>query len=121
MARICDIFGVDEAFCPRCWVADMEVLGDRSFTGQSGLHFPTNDLTGAFAAVALLFPGLVVGIVVARLFGITSGVLAYGMSNGAVYGFLRYGWFRLTAALRRKIPTWFSAIANSVAHRGNRQ
>jgi hypothetical protein len=69
---------------------------------------------------ALLFPGLAVGMTVARLFGITAGVLACGVSNGAVYGFLLYGWCRLIAALRRRIPTWFSAVGKSVARRGIR-
>src|SRR5689334_16918078 len=54
--------------------------------------------------VALLFPGFVVGMIVARLFGITAGVLACSVSNGAAYGFLLYGWCRLTSALRRRIP-----------------
>ena len=71
--------------------------------------------------VALLFPGLLVGMVVARLFGIAVGVLACGVSNGAAYGFLLYGWYRLPAALRRGIPIWFAAIANALVRRGDRR
>ena len=72
-------------------------------------------------AVALLFPGFVVGIIVTRLFGVTAGVLTCGVSNGAAYGFLLYGWYRLAAALRRKIPQWLAAVANSLAHREGRR
>jgi hypothetical protein len=71
-------------------------------------------------AVALLFPGLLVGVIVARLFGIAAGVLACGVSNGAAYGFLLYGLCRLAAALRRRIPIWFAALANALAHRVSR-
>jgi hypothetical protein len=71
--------------------------------------------------VALQFPGLVVGMIVARLFGMTAGVLACGVSNGAAYGFLLYGWCRLTAALRRRIPKWFAAVGAVLAHRACRR
>lgn len=50
--------------------------------------------------LAMLFPGLLIGIVTARLFGITAGVLACGVSNGPAYRFLLYGWWWLAAALR---------------------
>jgi len=40
------------------------------------------------------FPGLLIGLVAARLFGITAGGLACGVSNGAAYGFRLYGWYR---------------------------
>ena len=50
--------------------------------------------------LALLFPVLVMGIVVARLFGAAAGVFACGVSNGAAVGFLLYGWYRLANALR---------------------
>ena len=53
--------------------------------------------------VALLFPGLPVGVVVARLFGLTAGVLACGVANGAAYGLLLYGWCRLANALRQRL------------------
>jgi uncharacterized membrane protein len=71
-------------------------------------------------AVALLFPGYVVGMIVAHLLGSAAGVLACGMSNGAAYGFLLYGWYRLAAALRRRIPSWLAAAALSLARRGRR-
>jgi len=71
--------------------------------------------------VTILFPGLVVGTTVARLFGITAGVLACGVSNGAACGLLLYGWCRLTATLRRRIPGWFATLANSLVRRGSLQ
>jgi hypothetical protein len=71
--------------------------------------------------VALLFPGFLAGMIASRLFGITSAVLACGVSNGASYGFLLYGWCRLAEALRQRIPSWFAALANSLAHGGRRQ
>jgi uncharacterized membrane protein len=71
-------------------------------------------------AVALLFPGLVAGTIVSRLFGITAGVVACGVSNGAAYGLLLYGWYRLAAALRWRIPIWFAALANALARHGSR-
>jgi hypothetical protein len=72
-------------------------------------------------AVALLFPGVLVGMIVARLFGITAGVLVCGVSNGAAYGFLLYGWCRLAVALRRNIPTWLAAVAAVLSHRARRR
>jgi hypothetical protein len=70
---------------------------------------------------ALLFPGFLGGMIVARLFGITAGVVACGVSNGAACGFLLYGWCRLAEALRQKIPGWFAAVGNSLAHHGSEQ
>lgn len=64
--------------------------------------------------VALLFPGLAVGMIVARLFGVGAGVLACAVSNGAAYGFLLFGFYRLAAALRKLIPTWLGATARLV-------
>jgi hypothetical protein len=49
--------------------------------------------------VALLFPGLPVGFVVARIFGIAAGVVACSVSNGVAYGLLMYGWDRLINAV----------------------
>lgn len=70
-------------------------------------------------AVAVVFPGVLIGTAVARLFGETAAVLACGASNGAAYGLLLYGWYRLATALRSRIPTWFT-MASSWINRAGR-
>ena len=65
---------------------------------------------GPTPAAVLLFPGFLAGMIVARLLGTTAGVVAGAVSNGAAYGFLLYGWCRLAAALRRRIPSWFASV-----------
>ena len=69
---------------------------------------------------ALLFPGFLVRPTARHLFGTTAGTLACCLGNGAAYGCLLYGWFRLAAALRRRIPEWFGALGRSLAQRGIR-
>ena len=71
--------------------------------------------------VISLAPGLLLGLVVARLFGVAVGVLACGVSNGVAYGSLLYGWYRLTAALRQHIPMWLATVAAVLAHRAGRR
>ena len=59
----------------------------------------------------LLFPGLLVGWPAAHLFGMTVGVLACGVPNGAACGFLLYAWHRLANAMAARIPIWFRGLA----------
>jgi hypothetical protein len=50
--------------------------------------------------LVLLFPGLLIGFGVGRILGITAaGVLVCAATNGAAYGLLLYGWYRLSSAL----------------------
>src|ERR1700688_2035147 len=60
--------------------------------------------------VAVLCPGLLVGLLAARVFGIAAGVVASGVFTGAAYGILLYAWDRLMNRLRQWIARW-SAVA----------
>src|SRR5437879_1637934 len=66
--------------------------------------------------LALLFPGLVIGFVVAQILGITAGVLVCAAANGAAYGLLLYGWNRLVSALAQRIPKWLTGAAVCLTH-----
>jgi uncharacterized membrane protein len=48
----------------------------------------------------VMFPGLAVGYVAAKLFGFTAGVVSTALANGAVYGLLLYAWDRLADRLQ---------------------
>ena len=56
----------------------------------------------------VMFPGLAVGYVAAKLFGFTAAVVLTALANGAVYGLLLYSWDRLcsklSSVLRRMSP-----------------
>jgi hypothetical protein len=54
--------------------------------------------------LALLFPGVLIGFGVARIFGVAAGVFVCATANGAAYGLLLYGWYRLSSALACGIP-----------------
>lgn len=61
--------------------------------------------------VATLFPGLLVGVVVARAFGEVAGVITCAVSNGALYGLALYCWIRLATAIAHSFPIWLVSIA----------
>ena len=61
--------------------------------------------------LVMLFPGLLAGWSVAQVFGTTAGVIACGVANGAVCGFLLYAWDRLANAIASCIPNWSKDVA----------
>ena len=56
----------------------------------------------------VIFPGVAVGYLAFKLFGITAGVVLTALANGAIYGLLLYAWDRLcntlSSVLRRMSP-----------------
>jgi hypothetical protein len=60
--------------------------------------------------LALLFPGILIGLGVARILGVAAGVFACGAANGAAYGLFLYGWYRLSSALAYSIPKWLRSL-----------
>jgi uncharacterized membrane protein len=60
--------------------------------------------------LALLFPGVLIGLGVARLFGVAAGVFACAAANGAAYGLILYGWYRLSSALAYGLPKWLHSL-----------
>lgn len=61
--------------------------------------------------LALLFPGLLIGFGVARILGLAAGVFTCAAANGAAYGLLLYGWYRLSSGLAYRIPKWLDSLA----------
>lgn len=61
--------------------------------------------------LAILFPGVLIGFPVARIFGIGAGVVACTVSNGVAYGLLLYGWNRLLSAVAEGLPKWLNHLA----------
>ena len=57
----------------------------------------------------IIFPGLAVGYVASKLFGLTVTVVLMAIANGAIYGLLLYAWDRLAnelaSVLRRMSPS----------------
>ena len=60
--------------------------------------------------LVMIFPGILIGVAVVRFWGATAAVIACGMANGIVYGFLLYGWYRLAGALRNALPQWRGSV-----------
>jgi uncharacterized membrane protein len=56
----------------------------------------------------LLFPGLLCAWALSHWFSIAAGVIAGGLTNGALYGLVLYGWYRLADVLR--IPAWSARL-----------
>lgn len=61
--------------------------------------------------LAVLFPGVLVGLGVVRIFGVATGVIACAVSNGTAYGFVWYGWIQLANTLARRLPKWLKVAA----------
>ncbi len=59
------------------------------------------------AALALICPGVLVGVPVWWTFGRVAGVLTTAIANGLAYGLGLYLWHRLLIAFAGKIPSWF--------------
>jgi hypothetical protein len=55
--------------------------------------------------VIVTFPGVAIGYVAFKLFGLTAGIVATGVVNGAVYGFVLYAWGRLANKLANLLRT----------------
>lgn len=68
-------------------------------------------------AVALLFPGIVIGVGVAMMFGQWAGVVASALANGIAFGALLYGWDRLANELAHRIPEWMSSLGAAMSQR----
>jgi len=69
-----------------------------------------NDIT-ITPTLDFIIPGLPIGMPVSRMFGLSAGIFASALSNGAAYGLILYGWDRLANAMANRIPTWFRRIA----------
>jgi hypothetical protein len=58
--------------------------------------------------VIVMFPGLAVGCVACKLFGLTAGIVVTALANGTIYGLLLYAWDRLcnklASVLRKMSP-----------------
>jgi uncharacterized membrane protein len=61
--------------------------------------------------VVLLFPGVLIALGVAPVLGAVAAAFACVVANGAAYGLLMYGWYRLPNALAHDIPRWLSCLA----------
>jgi hypothetical protein len=66
-------------------------------------------------AVAALFPGLPVGVLVARRLGITAGLFACAVFNGAAYGIALFCWIRIATACARGLPIWLSSAGTRLS------
>jgi hypothetical protein len=56
--------------------------------------------------LAFLFPGVLIGLGVARIFGMAASVVVCAVAYGVAYGLLLTGWHRLSSALTYGIPKW---------------
>ena len=71
--------------------------------------------------LALLFPGLPIGVMAGRQLGIPAGVFVAGLSNGAVYGLCMYGVIRAINSLVVQIPEWSWRVGVTFRHYNNRR
>lgn len=85
-----------------------------------GLEFALASYIRLTPIVALLSPGLLVGFLVAPVFGIVAGVLASGVFTGAVYGLLLYAWDRLMNRLGQWIARRSTGVAIRLARAVNK-
>jgi len=60
---------------------------------------------------AVVVPGIVAGVLAAKIFGTTAAVFSTALANGAICRSLLYAWDRLTNALVDRIPSW---VGNSI-------
>ena len=67
--------------------------------------------------VVLVVPGSAVGWMVGSMGGLAVGVVACSLANGVAYGFMLYGWYRLTALLCRKGSVWGAAAGRFFSRR----
>jgi hypothetical protein len=55
--------------------------------------------------VIVIFPGVTIGYVAFKLFGLTAGIVVTGLANGAAYGLVLYAWDRLANKLASVLRT----------------
>jgi len=79
-----------------------------------------NDIT-ITPTLAFIIPGLPIGMAVSRMLGLSAGIFASALSNGAAYGLILYGWDRLANALANRIPTWFRRVRVRLASHSDRR
>jgi hypothetical protein len=72
-------------------------------------------------ALALLFPGIVIGVGVGMIFGRWAGVVASALLNGIAFGALLYGWNRLANQLAQRIPEWMGSLGAAMSRRSVRR
>jgi hypothetical protein len=97
-------------------------VGFVAFLGAcfGGMIATASDI-GLTPTLALLFPGLLIGMGVAMVFGHWAGVFASALSNGIAFGALLYGWDRMANELAQRIPNWMSKLAAAVSNRSKRR
>ena len=100
----------------RLGIAIVSVLG-----AFLGLLMATASDIRITPTLLLIFPGLLIGVAVARGLTVTGGIAACALANGVAYGLLLYGWYRFAGALRCRLPHWLGSaglrVSRAMSHR----
>jgi hypothetical protein len=70
---------------------------------------------GITPTLAIIVPGMLIGVAFARVFGNPGAAIACGIANGVVYGLLLYGWYRVAGALQNALPRWFGSAGKRLS------
>jgi hypothetical protein len=70
---------------------------------------------GITPTLAIIVPGMLIGVAFAHVFGSPGATMACGIANGVVYGLLLYGWYRIADALRNALPRRFGSAGKRLS------